>query len=151
MQVSPRSGDRAIAVLLLAIAAFFLWGAGHMPAGTFSVPGPGIVPATLGALLAVTALVLLIKTLLAGRSAAGASISFGLVPVATVFAALTLVAIAFERAGYLATLGVFLFVMLRAFSQLSTLRSALLAGAIALAAGWFFGSVLGVNLPRVPW
>ncbi len=53
MQVNPRNGDLAIAVLLLAVAAFFLWGGWHMPAGTFAVPGPGIVPTILSVLLAV--------------------------------------------------------------------------------------------------
>ena len=148
MQVNPRRGDFAIAVLLLALAAFFTWGGWHMPAGTFAVPGPGIVPTILGALLGVTALLLLIKTLLAGASGAGVPVAFGVAPVAIVFAALTAVAFAFERAGFLASLSVFLFVMLRVFSQLGTLRSALLAVGIAFITGWFFDSLLGVNLPR---
>lgn len=151
MQVDSRNGDFAIAVLLLALAAFFLWGAWHMPAGTFSVPGPGIVPTILGALLGVTALVLLIKTLIASAPGAGLPVSFGVAPVAIVFAALTGVAVAFEHAGFLATLSAFLFVMLRAFSRLGTLCSVLVAVIIVLAAGWFFGSLLGVNLPRGPW
>lgn len=151
MQVDSRRGDLAIAVLLLALAAFFLWGAWHMPAGTFSVPGPGIVPTILGALLGVTALVLLIKTLIASAPGAGVPVSFGVAPVAIIFAALTAVALAFERAGFLVTLSVFMFVMLRAVSRLGTLRSVLVAVGIVLAAGWFFDSVLGVNLPRVPW
>lgn len=150
MQVNPRRGDLAIAVLLLALAAFFLWGGWHMPAGTFSVPGPGIAPTILGALLAATALTLIVKTLLGARGA-GVRVSFGLASVAIVFAALTGVALAFERAGFPATLGVFLFVMLRVFSRLGTLRSVLAAVGIVLAAEWFFGSLLGVNLPRGPW
>lgn len=151
MQVNSRNGDVAVAILLLGLAAFFLWGAWQMPAGTFSVPGPGIVPTILGALLGVTALVLLIKTLIASAPGAGLPVSFGVARVAIVFAALTAVAIAFERAGFLATLSAFLFVMLRVFSRLGTLRSVLVAVGIALAAGWFFGSLLGVNLPRGPW
>lgn len=151
MQVDSRRGDLAIAVLLLALAAFFMWGAWHMPAGTFAVPGPGIVPTILGALLAATALVLIIKALISRARGADAQLSFGVVPVAIVFAALTAVALAFERAGFMVTLSVFMFVMLRAVSRLGTLRSALVAAGITLASGWFFGSVLGVNLPRVPW
>ncbi|MEK7230768.1 MAG: tripartite tricarboxylate transporter TctB family protein [Pseudomonadota bacterium] len=151
MQVDPRRGDLVIAVLLLALAAFFLWGAWRMPAGTFAVPGPGVVPMILGALLAATALVLFIKALIGDRSEAGVSVAFGVAPIAIVFAALTAVALAFERAGFLVTLSVFMFVMLRAVSRLGTLRSVLVAVGIVLAAGWFFDSVLGVNLPRVPW
>lgn len=151
MQVNSRGGDLAVAILLLGLAAFFLWGAWQMPAGAFSVPGPGIVPAILGALLAATALALIIKALVGGARGAGVPVSFGVAPVAIVFAALTGVAIALERAGFVAALSVFLFVLLRVFSRLGTLRSVLVAAGIVLAAGWFFGSLLGVNLPRGPW
>ncbi len=151
MQVKSRNGDLAVAVLLLALAAFFLWGAWQMPAGTFSVPGPGIVPAILSALLAATALALIIKALFSGARGAGVPVSFGVAPVAIVFAALTGVAVALDHGGFVATMSVFLFVMLRAFSRLGTLRSALLAVIITLAAAWFFEDLLGVNLSRGPW
>ena len=151
MRVDSRHGDLAIAVLLLALAAFFLWGAWQMPAGTFAVPGPGIVPTILSVLLGVTALFLLVKTLIARTAGAGLPVAFGVGPVAIVFAALTAVALALEPAGFHATLAAFLFVMLRVFSRLGTLRSLLAAAGIVLVAGWFFGGVLGVNLPRGPW
>lgn len=151
MQINSRRGDLALAIFLLALAAFFLWGALRMPAGTFAVPGPGIMPTILSALLAVTALGLFIKTLIGGRSEPGVSVVFGVVPVAIIFAALTGVALAFERAGALVTLSVFMFVMLRAFSRHGTLRSALVAVGIVLISVWFFVGALGVNLPRFPW
>ncbi|MBI3936983.1 MAG: tripartite tricarboxylate transporter TctB family protein [Betaproteobacteria bacterium] len=151
MQVNPRNGDLAIAVLLLAVAVFFLWGGWHMPAGTFSVPGPGVVPTILGVLLAVTALLILVKTLIAGFPGTGVPVRLEIAPVAVVFGLLTAGAFAFERTGFMATTGVFLFAMLRVFSRLGTLRSALVGAGIALAAHWFFGGLLGVNLPRGPW
>ena len=150
MQIHPRRGDRAIAVALLALAVFFTWGGWHMPAGTYAVPGPGFLPTILGALLGVTALLLLIKTL-ARAPGTGIPVEFGIASVTMVCAALTAVALAFERAGFMLTLSVFLCVMLRVFSRLGTIRSALLAIGITLAAGWFFGAALGVNLPRGPW
>ena len=122
-----------------------------MPAGTFAVPGPGIVPTILGSLLAIAALALVVKSLFAAASGGGVPVSFRISSVAIVFAALTAVALALERAGFVLTLSVFMFVMLRVFSRLGTLRSALAAAAAALAASWFFGSLLGVNLPRAPW
>ena len=67
------------------------------------------------------------------------------------FGSLTAVAFAFEPAGFMATISVFLFAMLRTFSRLGTLRSALLAIVITLVTYWFFASLLGVNLPRGPW
>ena len=150
MQVSSRRGDFAVAVLLLALAAFFLWGGWHMPAGTYAVPGPGFLPTILAVLLGVTALLLFVKTL-AGAADEVAPVVFGVVPVAIVFAALTAAALAFERAGFMLTFTVFLFVMLRVFSRLGTVRSTLVAVGIAALAGWFFGAALGVNLPRGPW
>lgn len=150
MQVSSRRGDFAVAVLLLALAAFFLWGGWHMPAGTYAVPGPGFLPTILAVLLGVTALLLFVKTL-AGAADEVAPVAFGVVPVAIVFAALTAAALAFERAGFMLTFTVFLFVMLRVFSRLGTVRSTLVAVGIAALAGWFFGAALGVNLPRGPW
>lgn len=151
MQITPRNGDLAVAVLLLAVAAFFIWGALRMPAGTFAVPGPAIVPLILGALLAATGVILIIKTLVSRAQAPAQPIAFGLPSVIVLFGSLTAVAFAFEPAGFMATMGVFLFAMLRTFSRLSTLRSALLAIVVTLAAHWFFASVLGVNLPRGPW
>lgn len=151
MQVKSHNGDLAVAVLLLGLAAFFLWGGWQMPAGTFSVPGPGIVPTIFSALLAATALALIIKALFSRTRGAGVPVSFGVAPVAIVFASLTGVAVALEYGGFVATLSVFLFVMLRVFSRLGTLRAALLAVVITLAAAWFFDNLLGVNLPRGPW
>ena len=151
MQVDSRRGDLAIAVLLLALAAFFLWGAWHMPAGTFAVPGPGIVPTVLAALLAATALALIVRSLLASARASAVPVPFGVASAAIVVAALAGVALALERAGFVISAGAFMFVMLRAFSRLGTLRSALAAAAVAFGASWFFGTVLGVNLPRGPW
>ena len=151
MQVNSRRGDLAVAVVLLALAVFFLWGGWHMPAGTFSVPGPGIVPMILSTLLAATALALIIKELFGGARRAGVPVSFGVAPVAIVFAALTGVALALEYAGFVATLSVFLFIMLRVFSRLGTWRAALLAVVITCAAAWFFDSLLGVSLPRGLW
>lgn len=151
MQVNPRNGDLVIGVSLLAVAVFFLWGGWHMPAGTFSVPGPGVVPTILGVLLAVTALLILVKTLVAGSPGTGVPVRLEIAPVAIVFGLLTALALAFERAGFMATSGVFLFAMLRAFSRLGTVRSAVVAAGIALAAHWFFSGMLGVNLPRGPW
>ena len=151
MQVNSRNGDLAIGVLLLAVAAFFLWGAWPMPAGTFAVPGPGILPTILSGLLAVVACSLLVQSLLGRARNKGVPISFQLFPVAIVFIALVGVALALERAGFVATFCVFMFVMLRVFSPLKTVRSALAAAGITFVATWFFGSILGVNLPRWPW
>ena len=151
MQITPRNGDLSIAVLLLAVAAFFIWGALRMPAGTFAVPGPAMVPLILGILLAASAVMLLVKTLVSRAPDPSRPVTFGLPAVLILFGALTAVSFAFEPAGFMATISVFLFAMLRTFSRLGTLRSALLAIVITLVTYWFFVNLLGVNLPRGPW
>ena len=151
MQITPRNGDLAIAVFLLAVAAFFIWGALRMPAGTFAVPGPAIVPLILGTLLAATGAVLIIKTLVSRAQRPGQPVTFDLRAVIILFGSLTAVAFAFEPAGFMATISVFLFALLRTFSPLGTLRSALLAIVITLVTHWFFASLLGVSLPRGAW
>ena len=147
MRISQRRGELAISAFLLAVAVFFIWGAWRMPAGTSNVPGPGTVPLIVGGLLALTSVALFVKTLLA-RVDAAAFREMRIGPVAIVFAALTGVAIAIEYAGFIATLSVFLFVMLRVFSRLSTLRSAIAAVAISAIASWLFVNLLGVTLPH---
>ena len=151
MQITPRNGDLAIAVLMLAVATFFMWGALRMPAGTFAVPGPAIVPLILGTLLAATGVALIIKTLVSRAQGPAPPITFGLPAVLILFGSLTAVAFAFEPAGFMATISMFLFAMLRTFSRLGTLRSALLAIVITLVTYWFFASLLGVSLPRGAW
>ena len=151
MQITPRNGDLTIAVLLLAIATFFLWGASRMPAGTFAVPGPAIMPFVLGTLLAATAAALIVKTIVTRALQETEPITFRLPAVVMLFGSLTAVAFAFEPVGFDVTIAVFLFVMLRTFSRLGTLRCAILAIVITAIAHWFFASLLGVNLPRGPW
>jgi hypothetical protein len=148
MQVDRRRGELAIIIVLLAIAVFFAWGAWRMPAASLGVPGPGTVPLIVGGLLVLTTLALLVKALMARAVEADAVREMRIVPVATIFAALTGVAVAFELGGFIVTMSVFMFIMLRVFSRLGTLRSALAAVAITLVANWSFVSLLGVTLPR---
>lgn len=151
MQITPRAGDLAIGTLLLAVAAFFIWGALHMPAGTFAVPGPAIVPLIFGSLLAITGAVLVVKALVSHAATPAPPIAFGAAAVIFICGAIMAVAIALEPAGFVVTIGVFLFAMLRMFSPLRTLRATLLAAAITFVTYWFFAHLLGVNLPRGIW
>ena len=146
MNVRTRSGDIAVSLVLLAVSAFFMWGAWRMPAGTFAVPGPGTMPMIASGLLALTAIALIVKALL-DKTEAAAPVEMRWVPIITIFAALTATAVAFESAGFVVTLSVFLFIMLRVFSTLSTISSAITAIIITLAARWLFGTILGVQLP----
>lgn len=148
MQVDRSRGELVITAVLFAVAVFFIWGALRMPAGSFAVPGPGTVPSIVGGLLALTTLALFVKTLLARAKAPEARREMRIAPVAIILAALTGVALAIDRAGFVITLSVFLFIMLRAFSKLSTLRSAIAAVVVTFLANWFFVNLLGVNLPH---
>jgi hypothetical protein len=148
VQVSQRRGDLAVAAFLLGVAIFFIWGAWRMPAGSFAVPGPGTVPLIIGSLLALTGLAIIVKTLRARPDGTPVVREMRIAPIVIVFAALAGVAVALERLGFIITMSVFLFVMLRVFSRLSTLRSAIAAVAISALANWLFVNLLGVTLPH---
>ena len=148
MQVSQRHGELSIAVFLLAVAGFFVWNAWKMPAGAAGMPGPGTFPLVLGSLLAIASVAVLVKSLRARAAEAATPADMRLQPVVIIYAALVAVAVALDRAGFIVTLGVFMFVMLRVFSRLGTWRSALAAVAATLIASWLFVNLLGVSLPR---
>ncbi len=57
--VSRRRGEAIIAIVLAGLGAYWIVGAWVMPAGEFSVPGPGFIPTLVGSLLVLVAIGLL--------------------------------------------------------------------------------------------
>lgn len=144
----------AIDLMLLLLAAAMVWAAARMPSGTVSMPGPGLVPLTLGVLLAVTSLAHLVSSLLSSASAdaveeeqaEGSSWR-----IAITLGALLASALLFEPLGYVATASLFLTVMLWTLSELGPWRSALAAVASAWVSFVLFRDLLGVALPQAPF
>ena len=102
-------------VFLLLLGAFATWEAARMPFGTAAMPGPGMMPMALGVLLMLSPPVSSCwncRPRRRARSCASATRHVALAVVAIVVAGLL-----FERAGFLITSSLFLFVMLVALSR----------------------------------
>jgi putative tricarboxylic transport membrane protein len=147
-RVQARHGELTIAVVLALIAAYITWAALRMPLGTAAAPGPGLLPAALGALLLLTSLGLIVRAALQRGDLASAALRLGHRNIWITLAALAVLALAFEPAGYLVSATLFMLVLLRAFSPLDWPRSVVVALAAALLSWFFFDTLLGVALPR---
>jgi hypothetical protein len=81
----------------------------------------------------------------------GAVVVLGNRHVALTVALIVVAGLLFERAGFLITSVLFLFVMLIALSPLGWWRSLLAAVAASIATSYIFQNLLGVGLPPLPF
>ena len=149
LAVSVRAGEMAAGALLLLFACAIVWGSFQMSAGTAGAPGPGYFPRALGVLLVLVSVALLIRALRLVR-AADEAVTLGHRDIALTVAALAVLGLLFEPAGYVLSASLFMFVLLRAFSTLGWVRSLVAAVATALATYYLFVKLLGVTLPAGP-
>ena len=136
-------------VFLLLLGAFAAWEAARMPFGTAAMPGPGMMPMALGVLLMLSAAGLVVLELKAPVT--DAAVVLGNRHVVLAVAAIVVAGLLFERAGFLITSSLFLFVMLVALSPLGWWRSLLAAVAASIATSYIFQNLLGVALPPIPF
>lgn len=142
--------ERGISIVLFVLALIVLWQSARMPGGTLRLPGPGMLPMAIGALLALASLALIVMSFRPGPDQAEAVI-LGNRRIAGAFLAVVAAGFAFERLGFLLTGGLFLFAMLRLLSKLGWWRSAVAGFAAALVLELGFRLGLGVGLPLFPW
>jgi hypothetical protein len=147
--ISLRRLEIAVMVFLLLLGAFATWEASRMPFGTAAMPGPGMMPMALGVLLMLSAAGLVVLELKAPVT--DAAVLLGTRHVALAVAAIVVSGLLFERAGFLITSSLFLFLMLVALSALGWWRSLLAAVAVSIAARYLFQNLLGVTLPPLPF
>ena len=146
-QFGARRGELVAAIVLALFSCWILWAALQMPLGAAAAPGPGIVPAALGALLLAASLGLVIRAVRLAAAPADANIAFGHSHIWLVLGALVVVGFLFEPLGYILTMSLFLTALLRRFSARGWMRSAAIAIVITLVSYFFFHQLLGVNLP----
>lgn len=155
MTRNARRLDIAIGLGLLLVAVLMGLGAARMPPGTVRLPGPGLLPGTLAVLLGLASLAHLVSCLAAKIAPEPTATSAGERPaywqMALMLMAISISAVLLERAGYLATAALFLFVMLWALSSLGWWRSAIVAVIGAWLSQLFFRNVLAVALPTGPF
>lgn len=141
--------DRAAAFALAACAAAALWAARSYPFGTLAEPGPGLVPSLLAVLLLAGAVALALH---GGAAATLRDLRLADLPLAVVLLVLMGIAtFALEHAGYRATAGGLLFVLLAAVERRPWWIAALLAGGFALGSFWVVNNLLRVPLPVNGW
>lgn len=139
-----------VAISLLLLGVFATWEAAGMPQGTPALPGPGMVPMALGALLAVSSAGLIAWRIKA-RPPDDAVIALGHRHITLAVMAILAAGFLFERAGFLITSTLLLFVLVWSLSPLGWWRSLLAAIGASFAARYLFQNLLNVSLPPLPF
>lgn len=140
-----RTGEIAMAIALLAVAAFFISQAALLDFGHIGLPGPGFFPFALGVALALAALMILYAMVRSPDDAA--PVYVGHRDVLVTVAALAGVAMAFEQSDAYLVLGTFMAFVLLLVARTTWWR-ALLGACLCMALVWFvFRFALGVRLP----
>jgi putative tricarboxylic transport membrane protein len=144
---SLRRLEIGVEIALLLLGVFAAWEAARMPQGSASLPGPGMLPLTLGVLLALSSVVLIAL----GRGSGGEPVAIGHRHVACALLAVLAAGLLWEPAGFLITCTLFLFVLLWTLSPLGWWRSLIAAVAAAAATRFIFQNLLNVVLPALPF
>ena len=150
MTISLRRLEIAVSVALLVLGVFAIWEAARMPFGTPGLPGPAMVPMALGVLIAVSSAGLIVWRLKV-RPPEDDVIAIGHRRITLAVTAILAAGLLFERAGFLVTSTLLLFVLLWSLSPLGWWRSLIAAGAASVAARYLFQNLLNVPLPPLPF
>jgi hypothetical protein len=147
-EAAQRTGEIVIGFALALLGVCVLAAAQKMPFGSIASPGPGVMPAALGALLLLAGgLVALAAWRATPREA---RVALGHADVIGAIAALVAAGFLFETLGAPLVLAVFLTALFRLLARTSWWR-ALLGGVLGSAATWlFFVQLLDVQLPFGP-
>ena len=145
MLTSLRRLEIGVGTALLLLGVLAVWEGARMPQGNAALPGPGMLPVALGALLALCSVALIV------RAKADERVAIGHRHVAWTIVAVLAVGLLWERAGFLITCALFLFVMLSMLSTLGWWRALIAATLGAVVARFVFQNLLNVVLPALPF
>lgn len=146
MNVRTGKAERIVAGVVVLLAAYVIRESLRMPLGRTDQPGPGFYPLVLGLLLCAAGLILLLQLLLQPLDRK-AYTQIGGRDVFAIVLALMIAALLFERLGFIVTVGLFLFALLRVLSPLGWIKSGVAGVTTAIIASIFFQKILGVPLP----
>jgi len=121
----------------------------HMPMGRFNLPGAGVFPLVLIIPMVLMAMYRVIW-LLTHKDEDTESVDLGDKNIFLALAGLVGIALLLDRLGFVITMGVFLFVTFKIFTESSWLKSALRAAITVIALYVFFEYMIGVTLPMGP-
>ncbi len=150
MTTTTRRAELGVLAVLLLLAAFAVWQAASMPAGTPALPGPGMLPMVLGTLLGIAALALL-PPCLRPAPQRDAPIVYANRHIALAVLSLIGAGLLLEPAGFVPAATLYLFAMLWMLSPLGWWRSLAAAAVAAAVTKYLFADLLGVALPPIPW
>jgi putative tricarboxylic transport membrane protein len=148
------SNDRTASLLFLCAGIYGFYYSVQLPMGRWNEPGPGVFPVTLSALLLLSAVAWFIhgkrdKTeKREGEKAGGYAFITNLTTPLKIVGLTALFVMAFDRAGYLVTSTLYLFLLLLWVSRYRVVVSAALAIAIGVGSWYFFAKILAVQLPQ---
>jgi hypothetical protein len=146
---TERIGDLIISGLLLLIGLVCVVLSKAMPPGEFSVPGPGFFPTLLGILISIVSLALGIQSFF--YKEAIQEVRVGNRHIWFTIVAIFVLAIFFERLGFILVITLFILFFLKTLSNLKWIICCLFAIAAAISAYAFFNFLLGVRLPSGSW
>jgi hypothetical protein len=143
------SRDRVAGAALVVFALYVLWLDRVLPLGNFHNPGPGYMPMVLALLLAAMGGLVIL--------AGGSAPPFSAIAwtewrhAIAILGCCTFAALALERLGYRLTIALLVAFLLWVVERKSLAATVLMAGGLALATYYVFGTVLLVPLPLGPW
>ncbi len=146
--------DRAASLLFLCTGIYGFFFSVQLPLGRWNEPGPGVFPFTLSLLLLLSGAAWFIRgkrtTVENGgeEKAGGFAFIKNLATPVKIVILTALFILVFNRAGYLITSTLYLFILLLWVSRYRIVVSAALAVAIGVGSWYFFAKILVVQLPR---
>lgn len=145
---TERSGELVISGILFCIGLYWMIESRVMPKGEFLVPGPGFFPVLLGALLCIVSLALGVQTFLNRTTR---QVKIGHPYIWSTIIALIVVAVFFERLGFILMIALFVGFLLKILSSLRWMTCILWAIVGAVSAYLFFKLLLGIQIPSPRW
>jgi putative tricarboxylic transport membrane protein len=148
------TNDRSASLLFLCAGIYGLYYSFQLPMGRWNEPGPGVFPVTLSALLLLFGAAWFIRGKGGkaekgeGEKAGGYAFIKNLATPLKIACLTALFVLAFDRAGYLVTSTLYLFLLLLWVSRYRVVVSAALAVAIGVGSWYFFAKILVVQLPQ---
>lgn len=149
VHVSPRTGELAVSLCLLGLAAYVAATSANMPLGDLAAPGPGLFPLVVAVLLGIVALALIFENR-RGRRQAGSASALAGTQTLTTLAALAGFTAGWNAIGFPIGSCLFLGLLFRVLGGLAWIAAVPAGAATGLGLWGLFTWALGVSLPPGP-
>lgn len=141
-----RIEQRVVPITLFLISIAFAAGAMTMPMGTIRAPGAGLVPLLLSLAMALSSGVVVLLSFIKEPGIQQSGEKEFVKPLSIVIILAGIIAV-FESAGYLASIFVGVFLLLKVLEKKSLIKSLIIAFVLCLSSYLLFDRILSVPLP----